>query len=290
MKWALLLVALVACGGDDDDDDDDSAADAGDPTTVELRGECAADQRLGAFTVEAGPDLSSVAGKVENKPQPASIREEIAAEGGCRLLRRENPFCDPACQGTEVCDQDSTCVPQPEPRDVGVVTVDGLLVEVEMTPVPPGYNYFETQLPHPAFDAGALVTRTSTDGVYGELEMHGVGPQPLVIVGEEWDVEDGIGLAVSWEPPVGEVRTSVHLELNIDQHGATPVTLVCELDDTGSATVSGTLTDALFTAGISGFPRGSLSRRTADSQDVTDGCIELMVASSRTQSVVVIAP
>ncbi len=94
----------------------------------------------------------------------------------------------------------------------------------------------------------------------------------------------------AWEPPSGEVRTMVHLELNIDQHGATPVTLACELEDTGSATVPGTLTDALFNAGISGFPRGSIVRRTVDSQAVADGCIELVVASPRTQSVTVVNP
>jgi hypothetical protein len=274
------LLALAACGGGDSD----PSPDAGDPATVELRGQCALDEHWGGFAIEAGADFSSISGKVEDGVQPVRLLEETLVDGDCRLLRRPNPQCDPACTAAEVCDLDDTCVPQPTTQDVGEVTLAGLVDEVAMTPVEPGNNYFATGLSHPVFDPGALVTLTSTAGRYGELRLNGVGPESLTVLGDDWTVRAGAPLTVSWNAPAAGVRTTVRLELNIDQHGLTPVTVVCELADTGTATVSATIVDGMFDAGSSGFPRGSLTRRTVDSQSVDDGCIELVVATPRSHT------
>ena len=283
-------LVLPGCPGEADDDDaadDDATADDddGDPSTIPLAGPCDLEGRRGGFVVEAYGDYSIVDGTVEDGTVPISVLEQVAAGGDCRLMRRNNPFCDPPCEADETCDHDGTCIPYPEPVDLGTVTVGGLSADVSMDPVMPGYSYFDTSLPHPAFDPMALVTLRTTGGALDPFTLHGVGVHPLEVTGEGWIVDEGQPLAVGWTAPVGEARSTVDLRLNIDQHGISPVTIWCAFTDTGSAEIPVAVIDALVAAGVSGFPNGSLRRRTADSTVVGGGCVDLLVAAPRTVDV-----
>ena len=84
------------------------------------------------------------------------------------------------------------------------------------------------------------------------------------------------------------VPAVVRVDVNIDQHGNSPVVLQCDFPDTGSAVISAALVDALLTSGVSGYPNGRISRRTVDSAPVGDGCMEFIVASPRGPDVRVI--
>ncbi len=78
------------------------------------------------------------------------------------------------------------------------------------------------------------------------------------------------------------MRSHVYMLVNIDQHGASPLNLVCEVADTGSAVIPATVMDELLASGVSGFPNGQLIRRTVDSVPIGDvGCMELRIASPR---------
>ncbi len=278
-------IAVSGCPvpGDDDDatGDDDASDDDGDPATIPLAGPCGLAERRGGFVVEAYEGSSIVDGTVEDATLPLSVLEEVAAEAGCRLMKRNNPFCDPPCAADETCDHDGQCIPYPEAVDLGTVTVSGLSAPVSMEPVMPGYSYFETTLPHPAFEPMSLITLKTSGGALDPFTLHGVGVDPLEVAGESWVVEEGQPLAVAWTPPAGESRSTVDLRLNIDQHGLSPVTLWCALDDSGTGEVPAALVAALFGAGVSGYPSGSLGRRTADSIAVGGGCVDLIVASPR---------
>lgn len=283
MTRAALIASLAvaaACGGDTE-----GGPDAGDDAPIRLRGACAMADRLGGFRVDAHADQSSVEGRVADGVTPTTVLTETAADGDCKLLQRPNPFCDPACGADQVCDLAGTCIAQPVSQDVGVVTISGLAAAVEMAPVAPGNNYFATGLPHPVFAAGDPLRLRSTDGVYGALSLDGEGVAPVTVSGTEWTVERGTALALAWSPPPAGSRAAILVELNVDQHGDSPVTLRCELPDTGAATVSASMIDALLDAGVSGFPRGSLTRRTVDSHDVDIGCVELVVAAPRPHTV-----
>ncbi|MCG8420344.1 MAG: hypothetical protein MJE77_20620 [Proteobacteria bacterium] len=283
----VLLHALIAggCLFDGDGDGDGDGPDGGDPGSITLRGPCQLDQRLGAFTVAAHDSFSAIDGKVANGVVPITILETLHTAGQCRLLRRNNPFCDPACESGTTCDFSGRCIPFPQRQNVGVVTITGLKEPVEMRPLEPGNDYVETKLAHPAFDDGALIRLTSTAGSYGKLAMHGIGGGVLAMAGDRWPLERGRDLAVAWSAPTAGARTRAFLELTIDQHGNSPVALHCDFDDTGSGTVSADVIDRLFDAGVSGFPNGSLTRRTVDSMAVDDGCVELVVSRPRSHQV-----
>lgn len=293
---ALLLASLLACVVAPDDtaaSSRDSVGDSGsdtvaDPATVPLAGACDLADDFGGFAVTALDDESAVEGAVADSVVPADVLVEVAAEGGCRMLRRDNPFCDPACDPGEACTFENTCVAWPANQDLGTVTIDGLLEPVSMEPVFPGNLYYDTELPHPALLPGELVTLSMPGGVYGPIELYGVGVEPLDATGLAWTLGAGTDLDLTWPAPGGPVvRSEIVVSLSIDQHGVSPSRLECALDDDGAAAVPATLIDALLNAGVTGFPAATITRRTADRAPAGAGCLDFEVASPRVVPVTV---
>ncbi len=275
------LVFVASCGSESP-----ANPDAHIPDTVELRGTCEAAEHIGGFTVASYEGYSAVDGRVANGVVPVTIRELVASEGDCKLMRKRNPFCDPACGSGFTCDHSGTCIAFPESQNVGTVSVAGLAKQVQMDALEPGKNYLDTQMPHPAFDAGDVIALTSTNGAYGELELFGVGGETLVTPEDILLIERNQALSVTWTAPTAaEVKTRVYLELSIDQHGNSPIALKCDVDDSGSHEVPASLINALLDAGVSGFPNATLVRRTVDKVMVSDGCVEFTVSFPRQKSV-----
>jgi hypothetical protein len=261
---------------------DAQPGDAASPPTPPLRGACPLAERLGGFVVESQEDFAFVDGKASDRVNPNTVPDEVLTLRGCRLLRRRILSCEPPCAPGETCGDRSQCVPYPLQRDLGIVTVTGLVREVVLEPRAPGNNYFDTDLPTPPYRVGQAIGLRSTAGALGALELRGWGVEPLQLgAPARLTLERGRDLQVSWPPPREALTedTRVELRINIDQHGASPTNLVCELPDTGSATISATLVDALLNLGVSGFPNAALARRTADAARVPGGCVELEVRS-----------
>jgi hypothetical protein len=287
VRWFPLFAALTAlagCAGATADDDDsattaDDDGPVGDPATIPLEGACDLDRRLGGFVVEAYAETSIVDGTVSDGVVPLSVLEQVMQAGDCQLMRRNNPFCDPPCDPDQTCDHDGECIPYPAPVDLGTVTLLGLEAPVSMDPIVPGYSYFDTDLPHPAFLPGELLELRTSGGALEPFTLHGVGVHLLAEPAQGWVVAEGQPLVVAWEPPAGDVRSTVALAVNIDQHGVSPVTARCEFDDAGTGEVPAAVIEALFAAGVSGYPNGSLNRHTVDSASVATGCVDLEVGS-----------
>lgn len=288
---SLPLLLLFACATTSPTDSADTAPDIdtsdpdGDPDTVELGGTCELDVRWGAFKVEANPDYSAVDGQIADGVVPVTVLEEAAREGDCRLMKRNNPFCDPTCGPGTTCDFDGTCIPYPANQDLGTVVITGLKDAVVMEPVAPSNKYFYTQLQNPAFEAGELIELTTGGGAYPVLTLHGVGPATLQPVSLDWVVTAGTPLQIGWDAPAAAVRTEVFVSVNVDQHGITPITLECVFADDGEAQIAASVMDALLSAGVSGYPSGKIQRRTVDKAAVGEGCVDFMVDDSRVAKV-----
>ncbi len=257
---------------------------AGAPT---LDGACSLAERYGGFSAAVYQDLgySYVEGSVTDGVVPIDVREEVIAEGECRLMRRNVPYCHPACGAEETCNQDGYCIDYPVEQDLGSVTVTGLLDAVSMDPISPGYSYFDTGLSHPAFETGAVIELTTGAGAYDPVTLQGVGVELLQLTSSQVELQEGADLPLVWTPPSGAVIGHVRLDLNIDQHGSTPINVWCEFEDDGAGTVSALLIDELMGAGVTGFPSATLTRRTMDRAAVGDGCMDLAVATPRTLEV-----
>ncbi len=290
-----LAIALLVCGGCGEVDEPvDSPADSsvdsggldGDPATIPLAGACAMELDYGGFVVDALLDYSTVSGSVGDGVVPMTVLEEVVAEGDCRALRRNNPYCHPPCQADEACDFGGSCVPYPATQDLGSVSILGLGETVSMDPVSPGFTYFDTSVGHPAYQVGRLAQLVIEQGPWGPITLHGVGVEQLVLTQETWLLFEGRDLAITWEPPTELARSEVVLRITIDQHGATPISLSCSFADDGEGMVPASMIDLLVTAGVTGFPNGGLVRRTADSVPLGQaGCVDFVLSSTRTTDV-----
>lgn len=288
-RWLMLasLTLLIACPptGDDDDsaitDDDDD--DSGLPDReVTLDGPCALDVMAGRFRAERQELFPVVDGSLADGVVPVTILEELEQVGDCVLLRRNNPFCDPACEPGFTCDFDGACIPHPENQDVGVVTIRGLSGDVAMSPVQPGNHYFDTSVGEPLFEPGDKILLDAAGGDMQPFMLEGVGSEVLELPEEATIiVEEGEPIQVEWPAPTVDTDAEMQLTLSIDQHGNSPVKVECVFEDVGSAAIPAQLTDALLGAGVSGYPNATLNRRTLDSAGVGDFCVEFRVGSPR---------
>ena len=157
-----------------------------------------------------------------------------------------------------------------------------------MEPVQPGFNYFDTSLPLESMVVDGSVRLRSGQGTWAPFELWGAGVEDLTLSGEKfWTFTEGEPLEITWEPPASVGRGEIHLGVNIDQHGTSPTTLYCTFPDTGSATLPADMIEGLFEAGVTGWPVGSVRRRTADRADVGEGCVDLVVSSFESVEVVV---
>lgn len=247
------------------------------------------DVDYGGFLVRSDAEQAGVDGAVADGVVPSSVLEELSAEEGCVLLRRNNPYCEPACDPGETCDFEGNCLPWPANQDLGTVTLTGLSAPVEMEAVFPGNTYYDTSLQAPLFEPGALITLRMPGGAYGPATLYGVGLEPLISLDQEWAVEAGRALAIHWQAPAGAVsRGQIALSLNIDQHGISPGTLRCSFEDDGEGTVPAAILQALVDTGVTGFPRGTLERRTQDRAAAGPGCMDFTVSSTVTVAVDVV--
>ncbi|MFN3200402.1 MAG: hypothetical protein ACE366_18535 [Bradymonadia bacterium] len=248
------------------------------PEEGPLNGACALEDRVGGFLVENQRQFTIVTGDVADSVLPQSVRPEKAREGDCRLLERPNLFCDPPCASGETCDGNQ-CIPYPAPQDLGGVRIDGLQDCVQMQATPPGNNYFFNRLGRPGFEPGDWVNLVAEG-----LTLHGRGVAPLEESDEVWLLRRGEPLEVRWS--AGNVDDAkVAITISIDQHGASPLSLHCDVADTGMTQVPAALIDRLIDGGVTGAPSGQLSRHTADSTMTEDGCVDFIVASSRARAV-----
>lgn len=244
-------------------------------TPIVLDGSCPLETRVGSFTLLAEDDYTAFSGTVADGVVPVTVLELVGEGAGCTLLRRNNPFCDPLCTPGTTCDFDGTCIPYPANHDVGVVEVSGLLQEVSIDPTPPNFNYFDTQLPHPAWEPSSPIVLTAAGGDYTPFELHGLGVTMIEPTADELTIAPDSPLPVEWTAGDGDAR--VFVSLNVDQHGLTPVTLFCEVPDTGALEIPADLITSFLEFGISGYPVAHYYRQTSDSVEIEPGCVEFLV-------------
>lgn len=253
------------------------------PARLNLRGPCAAERRFGGFKVESNETegYTAVDGVVRDGVAPGTVPEVAGTEGDCRLFRARRLVCDPPCSAGTTCGTEGACIPQPLGQDMGPVTFRGLVAPLELLPLQPGNTYFFTRLPHPGFTVGRVIHLSNTPGYLGPLSLSGVGVEPVTALDASWILVEGAGMTLRWQPPAMAYGARVRVEINIDQHGRSPLTLVCDLPDTGEALLPVAATDALIAAGVTGFPSGRLTRRTVDSSEDAGRCVDFAVTSVR---------
>lgn len=239
---------------------------------------CDLADRIGRIEITVSQYGSWLDGKLFDKPSAQQVLTPKESEGECILMMAENFHCEPACMPGEECTQGGTCEVAPVPQGVGTLTATGLTEEVVVDPNA-GKYYSKVDFAEDAFETGSLIEVTAPGDELEGFALQGAGVDKLELVGGDWSMTAGEPLTIEWAVSDGPGKVS--LRINVDQHGVTPVWLHCEVEDTGSFTIPGSMTEGLINYGVSGAATTDISRRTIDSADVKGGCIELEVYSGQ---------
>ena len=239
---------------------------------------CEQNSRVGHFQVTHDEFYAAVTGTVASGVIPLTVLQPVQEVGDCKMLRKVNPFCDPPCSGGDLCKHDGTCIPYPANQGVGTATVTGLLKD-PLTMEPNASNYYtDVQVPFPLFEPEAQIDLMTTGDDLEGFALRAWGVPSVELPDVIWEMEAGQPLTVEWIAEPGPWKMLV--SLNVDQHGNSPVTMFCEVDDNGSTVVGAALVDELLSYGVSGFATADFRRSTVDSLQLGDvGCVQLSVES-----------
>jgi hypothetical protein len=287
-----LLLLVLACsdkaddtnGGTPSDDStppDDSSAIQYPPT---LPGACDNGTEIGFIEVShTSQGLALVAATIEDSAYPNETLTVVETDGGCTMMRKENPFCDPTCESGFTCNLEGKCVPYPEVIEVGTIVITGTTVTHTMEPQS-GY-YWDGDAKPPLFAPGDAITATTSGSAKMEpFQLHGEGVAAVELPGQTWDPKPPLWTLVEGKPfeitwiPSKEDEGDMYITLAVDQHGATPATLYCTVEDTGSLTIPVSMVDTLVSAGVSGFPAAYVYRRSVEHVNTPLGCVQLEVS------------
>ena len=262
-----------------------SAGTSGTAGNAEPSGEmCPNDERAGSLSLRlSGDDRTLVDGSIADGVIPAGVYRELASEGACQLLGP--PFCATTCASGTSCAGEDSCVPMPTNQSAGAVTITGLLTPVEVMVNGITGKYSKTILdPYPAFEAGAAIKLSAAGDFFSPFELHAWGVSPLVTSLTTINVSNGSGVPLTWETAGANAeQTDIFISFSVNVHGAVTGWIECTVPDTGSFEIPATLVSELIDLGLSGFPRMTMTRRSADSTELSTGdCVDFEVGSQVT--------
>ncbi|MDJ0761822.1 MAG: hypothetical protein QNJ97_02440 [Myxococcota bacterium] len=271
---------------DTDEDDTDSAYDA-----YEL---CPYDTHHGTFKImlqSAQGDVdpfTGVEGYVADIIKPTTIPIVLQTQGGCQLLQAPVYECDPPCSPLQTCGPDNECFDAPTNQDVGTITIEGCKNTVTMTPNISNFYTNLDPLPEIGCERGADIYFKATGGEFEPFALRGRGIDYLGVSQEAVTAEQGEPMEVTWPPLSDDLPTRMRMEVKLNNHGPGIKTwIACDIEDTGSVTISKDLVNGLFDAGVSGYPSIVFWRQTADATTLSLGCVQFLVMTREGREVTI---
>lgn len=263
-----------------------SAGSSGTGGNAEPSGEvCPNADRAGSFTLRLSGNRTLLSGAISDGVAPTGVHRVIRSEGACELLGPRDLFCATACGSGMTCAGDDMCVPTPMKQSAGTVTVTGLLAPVEASAngITGEYNATISN-PYPAFETGAAIELSAAGGVVPAFKLHGWGVPELVTSLSTVNVVSGSPVALTWDATgVNTDHSEIFINFSVNVHGAITGWIECTVPDTGSFDLPASLVSDLIELGLSGFPRMTMTRRSADATDLSTGnCVDFEVGSQVT--------
>jgi hypothetical protein len=311
--------ALVACSSSTSNSDagtPPSAGEAGGNTVLPLLGRFTVLTKVANYEEDSPNQASTdVTGELDDGPTPyleATIPVAAPADAtpGCALHRVVPANCDaiggcdinsqiPACAQAGVtgvrtcaCVADNVCQPNPEKLNAGSVTITGVTTaagatQYQLLNVGNAYVSANTPLAYPGMVEGAPITVSAKGGVHGDFEIasRGIAPvqltnAPYRILKDPADPSKWQALKVDWNPPSSIDNAKIRLILDVSRHAGVVGYIICDVEDTGSLTISASLIDQLMDLGnIGGYPEINIIRSTTGTATVGPGKVELSVES-----------
>jgi hypothetical protein len=241
------------------------------------------------------PAYVAVQGRVASAPQPPLLTlDETARDGSCKIEEPSAPFCQSCRDG--VCTKGGICVPHPQPRSAGTVTIEGLATQggsapVRMSPEPPYFFYqpgADVKIQYPPFVEGAPVRLNASGGDLPAFEISGRGTTPLQITSPTPVMMDrGKPLVLRWEGATVAGVSRIGVRVDISHHGGFKGQITCDLEDSGGFDVPSALVDRLIDLGVAGYPTVTVTRHTSAHAQTPSGRVALNVIAERLLPIVI---
>jgi hypothetical protein len=215
--------------------------------------------------------------------EPEVPAEELVAQAGeCALYRRDLGPCDESCDGDCGGAAPGICLPFPRYASAGEISVTGVVEDLALQFVEPGYYVPETQPEGNLFEPGAGIRVAASGGDFPAFEMEARGVADLADDEiPELVLDDDRDHTVTWNAGDDEA-TGFQLVLRTGWHGGPYETmLICEAPDEGRLEISRTLIRMLPRFGLDGSlaPHPSVAARfTRRVVETEVGAVELLVA------------
>jgi hypothetical protein len=211
--------------------------------------------------------------------EPEVPPEELVAQAGdCALYRRDLAPCGDSCDGD--CGGAGICIPFPRYASAGDISVTGVVEDLALRFVEPGYYVPETRPQGDLFEPGASIQVAASGGDFPAFEMEARGVADLTDE-IELVLDDDRDHTVTWTAGDDEA-TGFQLVLRTGWHGGPYETmLICEAPDEGRLAISRTLIRMLPRFGLDASlaPHPSVAARfTRRVVETEVGTIELLVA------------
>src|SRR3954470_4048533 len=249
-------------------------------------------QVVGTFQVQVLADdtdpatgMTKVVGQVSDGPVPSNVVWTVAkTEGGCRLETPTVPFCAAGC-GAEVCVADDVCQGYPVAHSVGAVTLKGVKLAgggAELALKEIAHNYQPvagTTLLYPPFGPDDDVTLHADGGDYAAFELSAKGVDPLAFTSTDFELEDGKPLVLAWKAAPDPKSSQMYVKVDISHHGGIKGIIECDVDDSGSLTISAAMISQLLGLGVAGFPSVVAMRQSTDTAQIAPGRVLLEVSA-----------
>jgi hypothetical protein len=240
------------------------------------------------------PAFVAIQGRVASAPQPPLLTlETTAREGDCLVEVPKPQFCDACLDGT--CVKGGKCVPNPQPRSVGTVTVTGVATaagsSLSMAPQPPKYFYQpegEVKITVPPFEEGAALKLAASGGELPAFEIAGKGTTMLeVTTTTPVTMERGKPLGLRWKAATVAGISRVGIVVDISHHGGFAGQIRCDVADSGSFDVPAAMVGKLIDLGVAGYPSTTVTRKTTGETTLSAGRVQLNVTTERLLPIVI---
>ncbi len=277
---ALLIQATAGCG---------SGASAGDIDRATLTGPCSPDTRVGGFFVslfaasDIGPS-SHFGGAVFDSIDPAAVWTRQSTVGACSLWTGPGYTCNPGCDSVSVCVAQDQCALRTI-ESFGTVTLTGF-GSPRSEPFNDGYFVdLLSTAPYPPAAAAAPVSVGGDGGAYGPITLHGEGIEPPTFDASALVLVGGQDFTFSWTPQTRSGMQQIQAIVDLGGESGATARIECDLPDSGTATIDGSLTASLVGYGVGETPVIDLTRGTADSTTLEPGCVDFTVTATVERSI-----
>lgn len=225
-------------------------------------------------------------------PQTPELLTKTAEVGSCQLFKVIGADCSPAaCNATAVtCVGNNQWARKPQKSASGNLSFTGLTLQsggtsFSLSPIANQYQAAgSTAVAYPPCTAGADVTVSGGAGTANAYTLTAQCIAPVVVTNSvPLAFEGGKATTFTWTPASGS-GTRIEIEIDVSHHGGLKGLIRCDVPDTGTATVDGTLATQLIGLGTAGFPDASLTRHSIDTAAVGSGTATLDVKSTTTIS------